>query len=196
MSEDNDPRSEELSSLSAIFPEIQYPNPKDQYTIALELPVTPSDPVTVFFPAVADNSAANGENGQKTAGPVQPPVIDSHKVAHFPPLRLEITFGPKYPDEEPPKASISTSPPGLPDFTIKRLENDATRIWEETGMDIAGYAYIDHIQQATSNVFGLVDDSGTLMVDSSHKIAILDYDIQARQAKFDRGTYECGVCLG
>ncbi|KAL1837320.1 hypothetical protein VTJ49DRAFT_3991 [Mycothermus thermophilus] len=194
MADAGDDRDVELGSLSAIFPEIQHPHPDDPYTIVLDVPVTPSQAVTVFFPGPVDNAPPQGTDDPVT-GPGQRAAVDSHQLAHLPPLRLEITFGPKYPTEEPPKASISTNPPWLPAATIKQLEDDAPRLWDDMGRDMVGYTYIDHVQQAAERVFDLVDANGSLEVDPSHKITILDYDIQARKAAFDRGTYECGVCL-
>jgi E3 ubiquitin-protein ligase RNF14 len=107
-----------------------------------------------------------------------------------------MTFGPNYPAEQAPQVTISANPPWLPATTVKRLEDDAPRLWEEMGRDIVGFTYIDYLQQAADDVFGLVDDKGSLEVDPQHKIAILDYDIKARKAAFEKETFDCGVCLG
>jgi E3 ubiquitin-protein ligase RNF14 len=200
MADDLDnPRDDELGALSAIYPEIQQLRADDPYTIALDVPVKPSKAVTVFFPATADDglAPANGApNAAVAAGPGEQGAIDSHELAHLPCVHLEITLGPQYPAEQPPQITISTSPPWLPAETIKQLEDDAPRLWEEMGRDIVGFTYIDHVQQAADNVFGLVDEKGSLKVDPKHKIAILDYDIKARRAAFEKETFDCGVCLG
>lgn len=221
------PRDTELSSLIAIYPEIQHPRPDDPYTIAIDIPVNPSKPVLVYFPAAADpntdprtqgnpqqngvnrvNGAvnggpANGANSARGAGPAEGAGagagaggLDRHEVAHLPPVHLEIFFGPEYPDEKPPVVTISADPPWLSKETIKRLEDDGLRLWEEMGRDMVGFTYIDHIQQAAENVFELVDEKGTLEVDPQHRIAIMDYDIRARRASFEKETFNCGVCLG
>ncbi|KAK4157648.1 RWD domain-containing protein [Chaetomidium leptoderma] len=200
MADDLDnPRDVELSSLSAIYPEIQQLRPDDPYTIALDVPVNPSKTVTVFFPAAADDAlppgANGGPNGAGIPGSGQQGAVDSHELAHLPSVHLEITLGPQYPAEQPPSITISTNPPWLPVETVKQLEGDASRLWEEMGRDIVGFTYIDHVQQAADNVFGLVDDKGSLEVDPRHKIAILDYDITARRAAFEKETFDCGVCL-
>jgi E3 ubiquitin-protein ligase RNF14 len=196
----DNPRDVELSSLSAIYPEIQQLNPNDPYTVALDVPVNPSEAVTVFFPAATDDGLlpdANGaQNGDAAVGLDQQGGVDSHELAHLPSVHLEITLGPQYPAEQPPQVSISTNPPWIPFDTIKRLESDAARLWEEMGRDMVGFTYIDHVQQAADGVFGLVDSKGSLGVDPSHKIAILDYDIKARRAAFEKETFDCGVCLG
>jgi E3 ubiquitin-protein ligase RNF14 len=203
MADDDDfdnPRDVELSSLSAIYPEIQQLDSDDPYTVALDVPVNPSKAVTVFFPAAADDGippGANGaQNGDVADGLGQQGGIDSHELAHLPSVHLEITLGPQYPAEQPPQVNISTNPPWIPTDTIKRLEDDAARLWEELGRDMVGFTYIDHVQQAADSVFELVDGMGSLEVDPRHKIAILDYDIKARRAAFERGTFDCGVCLG
>ncbi|AEO62662.1 uncharacterized protein THITE_2107099 [Thermothielavioides terrestris NRRL 8126] len=196
----DDPRDVELGSLCAIYPEIQQLRPEDPYTITLDIPVTPSKAVTVFFPAAANDAvppgASGATNGTGTSGPGQQGPVDSHEVAHLPPVQLEIVLGPRYPAEQPPEISISTTPPWLPEDTVKQLKDDAPRLWEEMGRDIMGFTYIDHVQQAAHNVFGLVNEKGSLEVDPRHKIAILDYDIKARRAAFEKETFDCGVCLG
>jgi E3 ubiquitin-protein ligase RNF14 len=203
MADDDDfdnPRDVELSSLSAIYPEIQQLDPNDPYTVALDVPVNPSKAVTVYFPAADDDGPPPGANppqdGHVVAGLGQQGGIDSHELAHLPSVHLEITLGPQYPAEQPPQVTISTNPPWIPTDTIKRLEGDAARLWEEMGRDMVGFTYIDHVQQAADGVFELVDGKGSLEVDPKHKIAILDYDIKARRAAFEKGTFDCGVCLG
>ena len=193
------PRDVELSSLTAIYPEIQQPHPDDPYTIALDVPVNPSKAVTVFFPAAADDAlppGANGANGGAPAGPGQQGAVDSHELAHLPSIHVEMSLGSDYPAHQPPKIIISASPPWLPGKVVKQLEDDCPRLWEEMGRDMVGFTYIDHVQQAADKVFGLADDKGTLEVDPRHKIAILDYDIRARRAAFEKETFDCGVCLG
>jgi E3 ubiquitin-protein ligase RNF14 len=181
----DDPRDIELSSLTAIYPEIQRVRPDDRHTIALDIPVTPSTAVVVFFPAPEAQENAGANAGQ----------VDSHELAHLPSLHLEVAFGPEYPADQPPKVTLSTTPPWLPAETLRKLQDDAPRLWEEMGRDMVGFTYIDHVQQSAEDAFGLVGGGGGLEVDPQHKIAILDYDIKARQAAFDRETFECGVCL-
>jgi len=187
----DDPRDVELSSLTAIYPEIQLVRPEDRYTVALDIPVTPCKAVVVFFPAAEaqENAGANGANNANAGH------VDSHELAHLPSLHLEVTFGPEYPAEQPPKVTLSTTPPWLPAETLRKLEDDAPRLWEEMGRDMVGFTYIDHVQQSAEDVFGLIGGRGALEVDPQHKIAILDYDIKARQAAFDKETFDCGVCL-
>lgn len=189
MDESDDQRDTELGSLSAIFPEIQL-DARDPHRFSLEVPVHPSEPVVVYFPAPAsapvDNPEAGALGGQ----------IDSHRLSHLPAVRLDISLPKGYPEAAPPDITISTSPPWLPAEVSKRLGADATRLWEEMGRDSVVFTYIDHVQQEAENVFGLVGEKGNLEVDAQHKIAILDYDIKATRAAFEKETFECGVCLG
>lgn len=196
----DDPRDAELISLSAIYPEIQQLHPDDPYSIVLEVPVNPPKPVTVFFPAIPGDDgqppAVNGAPNTADGGPGQQGAVNSHELAYLPSVRLEIILGPSYPAEQPPRVNVSTSPPWLPPKTIKRLEDDASRLWEEMGRNIVGFTYIDHVQQAAADVFGLVDENGSLELDSTHRTAVLVHDINARKAAFDNETFDCGVCLG
>jgi E3 ubiquitin-protein ligase RNF14 len=202
MEDSDEPRDVELSSLSAIFPEIQRVNDDDPYSIVLDVPVNPSKTVVVFFPTSTDGSAIpldphNGlapetANGAPTNGEAN---VDSHELAHLPPIRLQITLGPGYPASEPPHISISTSPPWLPADVLKKLEDDGPLLWEAMGRDIVTFSYIDSVQQSAEDAFGLIDEEGGLVVDPQHKIAILDHDIKAKQAAFEKETFDCGVCL-
>ncbi|KAM7217429.1 E3 ubiquitin-protein ligase itt1 [Rhypophila decipiens] len=195
LDDSDDARDVELSSLSAIYPEIQQVYPGDRYTIALDVPVTPSKAVIVSFPAAEQPTQPVQPNGHPHDVEGGHNLVDQQELAHLPPVHLEIAFGPGYPTEKPPKVTVTTTPPWLPLETIQKLQDDASRLWEELGRDMVGFTYIDHVQQAAEEVFGLVGDSGTLEVDGQHKISILDYDIQARRAAFERETFECGVCL-
>lgn len=190
-----DQRDVELSSLSAIFPEIQKLHEDDPYTFALDVPVNPTEPVTVLFPAATTegqdvNTAATQIPGRTAT------TIDSHELAHLPAVRLVFSLPPAYPTDQPPSITISTTPSWLPLETAKRLEDDCMRMWEELGRDLVLFSYIDHVQQSADDVFGLVGNSGGLEIHPEHKIAVLDHDIKAKQQAFDNETYDCGVCLG
>lgn len=203
-----DPRLEELASLEAIFPEIQRPAGSDPFTFVLELPVKPANPVTVAFPAASAASASDltaavaaaptsqpgpllGANG---AGPQNQ--VNTHMLSYLPPVSLHMSLPPGYPLHEPPRVGLRTQPQWLPPAATKTLEADAARLWEEMGHDMVVYSYIDHIQQAAEDVFGMVGASGTLEVDLSHMVALLDHDIKARRAAFESETFDCGICLG
>ncbi|KAK2023057.1 RWD-domain-containing protein [Colletotrichum zoysiae] len=185
----DDPRQDELSSLQAIFPEIE-PDDHRPFCFTIQLPVRPAKPVTVAFPA-----ASNAQDTAATQLPGVEPRIDSHELSHLPAVVVRMQLPEGYPTERPPGVSISTSPPWLTRDAIKKLEDDGPRLWEDMGRDMVAFTYIDHVQQAADEVFGMVDGNGALEIDPSHKIAILDYDIEAARAAFEKETFDCGICL-
>ena len=175
---DDDERCVELNSLEAIFPELQRLPGTNPLAFEIELPVNPASAVTVTFPAAENN------------------VVDSHELSHLPSVVIRACLPEGYPAKKPPTFTISATPPWLTPDTIQRLEGDGLRLWEEGGRDLVAFTYIDHVQQAADSVFGMVGPQRTLEVDPAHKIAILDYDIEAKRTAFGKETFECGVCLG
>ncbi|KAM0260716.1 hypothetical protein ACHAQJ_002632 [Trichoderma viride] len=187
--DDDDVRATELEALEAIYPELRRPD-GSQFAFELELPVEPAAPVTVTFPAAASSDQAL--NGSASAAPA---LVDSLQVSHLPPLALHITLPDGYPAECAPLVKISTSPQWLSAEMLSRLAEEAPRLWEEMGRDLVAYTYIDHVQRAADDVFGAITAEGTLQVDPEHKLAVLDYDIKAKKAAFDKETVNCGICL-
>ena len=153
--------------------------------------------MTVTFPPAGNvaqevvTAEAAPENGA-----VAPEALDSLDISHFPPLTLFIQLPEGYPETKPPRVTISLTPQWLGDKTLRRLEEDGPRLWEEMGQDLVAYTYIDHIQRGAEDVFGTIGAAGTLAVDAEHKLAVLDYDIKAKKAAFEKETFECGICLG
>ncbi|KAF4986326.1 hypothetical protein FDECE_16008 [Fusarium decemcellulare] len=194
MDESDDPRYVELGSLEAIYPEIRHPDAKDPFTFEIELPVEPTAPVTVTFPA-ASAAAHPGLNPPGQAIENGQPEVDSLEVSYLPSLRLRISLPEGYPIDAPPKVDISTTPQWLARETIKRLEDDGPRLWDEIGRDMVAFTYIDHVQHAAEDVFGTIAPEGTLQVDPDYKLAVLDHDIKSKKAAFEKETFDCGVCL-
>ncbi|OAA60479.1 RWD domain-containing protein [Niveomyces insectorum RCEF 264] len=189
----DDQRAVELSTLAAIFPEMVVDD-NDRYTVSLDVPVNPARVVTVAFPA-ADNHEAAGANGDGTENGNRNRDDDTHALTYLPSVRLTVSLPDGYPEERPPRFAVSASLPWLPRAVLKRLEDDGPRLWEELGHEPVVFHYVDHVQQAADDVFGLVDSSGCLAVPTQHKVAILDYDGKAKQAAFARETFVCGICL-
>ncbi|KAJ6438584.1 RING finger protein [Purpureocillium lavendulum] len=201
--DDDDPRYMELETLEAIFPEIRRPDDASGFVFDLELPVRPAEPVTVLFPAASaapddGQPAAASPASSSTSAPVAAPVaepVDSLLVSHLPPVSLRIVLPDGYPADKPPVISISTTPQWLSRETLAGLEADGPRLWDEAGRDLVAYSYIDHVHRAAEDVFGAITPEGTLAVPPEHKLAVLDYDIKAKRAAFEKETFECGVCL-
>ncbi|KAL7931160.1 RWD domain-containing protein [Trichoderma chlorosporum] len=187
--DDDDARATELETLEAIYPELRRPD-GSRYAFELELPVEPAAPVTVTFPAAAPSDQAI--NGSASDAPA---LVDSLQVSHLPPLSMHITLPDGYPAECAPLVEISTTPQWLSAEMLARLAGEAPQLWEEMGRDLVAYTYIDHIQRAADDVFGAITAEGTLQVDPEHKLAVLDYDIKAKKAAFDKETFDCGICL-
>ncbi|CAK7243009.1 MAG: hypothetical protein STHCBS139747_004515 [Sporothrix thermara] len=218
----SDLRAVEIGTLRAIYPELVV-DADDKYTFTLEVPVNPANAVTVAFPAtgiienaasmatgpstastasyavaaaaamaVSDASASMSNGSQLQDGRV----VDTHQLAFLPSLQLRVTLPESYPEEKPPSVVVTTVPPWLPSAVVVRLENDCARLWEESGHDQVVFSYVDHIQQsADDRLFGLVNENGYLAVDMVHKVSILNYDVAAKQAAFERETFGCGICL-
>ncbi len=167
---DEDPRDVELSTITAIYPELQL-DENDPHRLSIELPVSLSKPLTVLFPAVAETA---------TLATTVVAEGDSHALSNLPALQVNIALPDGYPQNNPPNVSISTSPPWLSNTILRRLETDVIELWEDIGRDHVIFAYIDNLQRSSEDVFGLVDSKGALEVTPDHKIALLDYDISAK----------------
>ncbi|KAI1462316.1 RWD-domain-containing protein [Annulohypoxylon moriforme] len=189
--EGEDVRQEELSTISAIYPELQF-DENDPNTVSLELIVSLAKPVTVLFPA-ATEVAPPVEQAQDQLPAAA--ALDSHDLSYLPSLQVRIELPDGYPQEKPPKVNLSTTPPWLSGKTLSKLEDDVSSLWEELGRDQVIFTYIDNLQQLTEDVFGLIDSKGCLEVAPEHKIAVLDYDIKAKRRAFEKETFNCGVCL-
>lgn len=197
-----DERQVEMDCLAAIFPEM-ITDPQDPFSASLELPVNPNTAVRVVFPASAEGSTptlptpprseSSGEAGEPAVQSTQN--LESHNLSYLPPLQLHITLPEGYPSECAPIFELSTSPAWLSRAYLDELQDNGKRMWEEGGHTEVVYGYIDSLQQAAENAFGF-EDGEALVVPQEFKIALLDYDIKATQAAFDKETFECGVCLG
>lgn len=197
-----DPRDVEMSTLSAIFPEIEVDG-SDQHAFVLEIPVHPPRPVRALFPAASGPPLVTAATPEEVV--LRPQATndqageviqeDSHEILYLPPVRLRISLPSGYPVDRPPLVDLTSSPPWIPSSRIDQLVADCGRLWKELGQDLVVFTYIDHIQQQAETVFGVADDRGVLTAESQYRIAILDYDISARRAAFDKETFDCGICL-
>jgi E3 ubiquitin-protein ligase RNF14 len=195
----DDERQVELDCISAIFPEIIL-DPKNPFSASIELPVNPRNPVKVVFPASADGllptppqSETSGEDGQAVLDIANN--VESHKLTYLPSLLLHIILPEGYPADCAPKFELSTSPEWLSKSHLEELQASGEHLWEESGHTEVVFGYIDSLQQAAENAFGL-GEGKPLEIPQDHKIALLDFDIKATQAAFDKETFDCTICLG
>ncbi|KAL9003891.1 MAG: hypothetical protein Q9188_003253 [Gyalolechia gomerana] len=210
LDEAEDERSIELTTIAAIYPELVL-DPSDPFTATIDIPVEPIKPLAVLFPPLAEGDASAGlptppDSNSKTltstepAGPnpqLQVPCGDArevHELSYLPPVTLRVHLPLGYPDGVPPDLKLSTGVPWLPVDTLQNLEKDGIRLWEETGRSQMLFAYIDYLREAAEGGFSLAL-SQPLTVSRNLEIVLLDFDIKAKRAKFERATFECGVCL-
>src|SRR5271156_2765764 len=110
-----DERETELSTISAIFPELTL-DTEDPYTATIELPVTPSNPVSVSFPAATSNLPI--------ANPGAETPEEIHVLSHLPSIHLKITLPSGYPADLPPIFEITTEPRWLSEDKVSKLKAD------------------------------------------------------------------------
>ncbi len=203
-----DERAIELSSITAIFPELVV-DPTNAFRASIDIPVSPAKPLAVVFPPLADGAPptvltpptsdrvsggdATGDAAGTQTGPIAGAVQDIHQLSHLPPLSLQIELQDGYPAEKPPVFYVATNLSWLPRDVLGHLREQGATLWEDLGRDQVVFAYIDHLQQAAESGFDLTEP---LRVPQDLKIALLDFDSKTRREKFEQETFDCGVCLG
>jgi len=194
MADRYDEREEELSSLLAIFPEL---NVKDTQTATLDLPISPSAPLLVRFVPQSSETPCNGHGDYAQAACNGVAHIEHDvKLSHLPSLSLQIELPEGYPSECPPTASLSTASDWLPDVRLRELAGEVAKLWEEYGRCQILYSYIDFLQQAAETGFDLDQSAdGCLILPTDFEAALVDFDKSTKLALFNAGTYDCGICL-
>ncbi|KIX09265.1 uncharacterized protein Z518_00344 [Rhinocladiella mackenziei CBS 650.93] len=201
---DDDERTIELSSIVAIYPELVI-DAQNPYTATLELSVTPIQPLRILFKNAADDTLPElptpppspeqeHDNSPTKLQMQQPTQLDVHELSHLPPLSLRITLPEDYPATRPPEVALSVMPLWLSRPALKRLRDDCARLWEELGKDQVVYAYIDHLQQAAETAFGLAGET-VVQLSSDLQLALLDFDLKTKRERFEKETFDCGICL-
>ncbi len=118
-----------------------------------------------------------------------------HELSHLPPVQLRINLPSTYPTEQPPELSLKSV--WVPETILTRLEGEGNILWEELGRSQVLFAYIDHLCEAAGEAFGFSSSKAkAITISPELRIGLLDYDLKAKQAIFEKATYECGVCLG
>ena len=207
-----DERTIELSSIAAIYPELVI-DPTDPYTATLDLSVSPAKPLRTVFqtalgarPPVLPTPPTSMKHSDEDVRAVRKATpedsqqgtvpTDEHELTHLPPLIVHIHLPEGYPVHLPPGISLSADPAWVPPSILKHLQGSCGMLWEALGRDQVVYTYIDHLQQAAEDAFGLVQaGEQTHPLSSDLKLALLDYDLKTKREIFERGTFNCGVCL-
>ncbi|RDW56827.1 hypothetical protein BP5796_12894 [Coleophoma crateriformis] len=177
-----DERSAELSIISAIFEELVVDD-EEPFSAFISLPVAPSTPLAVSF------HSASAYSGAGLA------IEAIQHLSNLPPLGLHITLPKGYPSKLPPVFKLSTTPQWLPTHTLKQMEAVGRQLWENLGHEQVVYAYIDYLQQEVENSFGVLDKTVALQIPEEHKVVLLDFDMHAKRAAFEKETFNCSICL-
>ena len=202
-----DERTVELSTIASIYPELVIDS-RQPYFATLEVPVTPIEPLQIFFRSTADSAPLNLPNHPNSSGrshtsttttssnvQQSTSTVEVHQLSHLPPLTLKISLPPGYPNDTPPLVTLSTSPPWLPRRVVRDLQRDCGKLWEELGRDLVLYAYIDHLQQAAANAFSVDSQDNAFHLPSDLRLVLLDFDLRTKRGIFERETFDCGICL-
>jgi E3 ubiquitin-protein ligase RNF14 len=187
---EDDERSEELATISAIFPELSI-DPNDPFTASIDLDVCPERPLRIRFSAQPqDGREGPGSNGDQHS-------TDILSFPRLPPIHLQMTLPEGYPLHEPPVVKLSTTPAWLPSEILQGLQDKASSIWEDLGCVQVIFDYIDHLEEQAATGFEsfMNEDDPLLDVDCNLKISLLDFSSRAEKAYFDKQTFDCGVCL-
>ena len=205
--EAEDERALELSTVAAIYPELNIDSVSNSTSATISIDVEPLRPLLISFPpadgappgGLPTPSASTDEGTHAVEKDKQNHVTvqDVHKLSHLPPLTLRIVLPKGYPMIEPPLFSLDSEYSWLPENRIHELEGAGNLIWEEMGRDQTVFSYIDHLRDMAEQGLGLTQHAtAVLEVSSDLKVALLDFDLKARRRKFELETFECGICLG
>ena len=166
MTEIFDDRATELETLEAIYGDSFVAG--NACTGCVEVPVALQIPLRVL---------CNDERG------------GNDTVSYLPPLRVQFELPGTYPARSAPIVRLEVD--WLPKDNVQSLEKHVQTLWEEYGRAQVMYAYISYVQEASETAFGL----DSLGVDNTLFSQLLQYDQDAKLNAFQKGTYECGVCL-
>ena len=201
-----DERLLELETVAAIYPELEKEYVSDEVSAVLSVAVEPINRLLIRFPA-ADGGPPAGlptppsslESGKEPDSVYTKSVLtsDAHALAHLPPLVLRLSLPKGYPSDKPPIFHLESQSSWVPGKKLQDLEAAGLTLWEDMGRDQVVFSYIDYLREKADEGFDLAKGDGTALdVLPTLKVALLDFDLKAQRAKFERETFECGVCLG
>ena len=194
-----DERTIELSSIQAIFPELVI-DPSDPYSATLDLPVTPLNPVRLQFsqpsvdaapiqlptPPNSEDPSQDAKHPVDVAGRNEGSQVETHELAHLPPLTLTLHLPERYPAEAAPQVRLSVTPLWLSQAKLEVLTTDCTRLWQEMGRDQVLFSYIDHLQQQAETAFGLNSDDKPTLMRTDIQVALLDNDLKTKRKSLSK----------
>ena len=208
--EGDDERTIELASLAAIYPELVInPSGSDFFSATITIEVEPLEPLLIRFPS-ADGAPPveplalphpNSEGFSQTEiagnGVASLRKEDVSQLSHLPALNLWLSLPEGYPAEKPPVVNLTSQYSWLPEKKLNELREAGRTLWEELGRDQVVFSYIEHLREAAERGLDMAQaDDQVLEISPALKVSLLDFDLKAKRAKFERGTFECGICLG
>lgn len=204
-----DERAEELASIAAIYPELSIDS-SNPYCATLEVPVAPVKPLKISFQSATEHTSIGlltppSSNGHSSDA--SPPVetaaalvnalkVETHELSYLPSLTLRIDLPEGYPHEKPPVVAVAVEPRWLPQATLDSIQDQCTVLWEEYGREQVVFTFVDHVREAADKAFGLADDDQQIFeLEDSLKLVLLDHDMKCKKERFERETFDCGICL-
>ena len=209
--EGDDERELELSTVAAIYPELTRNLDLGPFSASIDIDVDPVRGLLIRFPVVdgappnnlnapnsTDESFFVQSNGtEKRSAAVHGTPQDTHRLSHLPPLNLRLLLPDGYPTEQPPVLYLNSRYSWLPEKKLQDLRSAGDMLWKDMGGDQVIFAYIDYLREAAENGFDLgLAEEEILDIPADLKIALLDFDLRASREKFEKQTFECGICLG
>ena len=195
--EEGNDRAVELSAIAAIYPELVIQSDigasQGDRRASLNIQIDLVRPISIQTPLIADGAAPDRTEEKEAAPHPREGAQETHELLHLPPLNLDVFLPQGYPTKRPPIIRLSTPHSWLAEDKLKDLEHSVDRLWEDGGREQVLFDYIDHLREAAKDAFGLQD---VLQVSPDLKVILLDFDLKAKRAQFERETFECGVCLG
>ena len=205
-----DERIVELVSLAAIYPELVVnPTGSDSFSATIAIQVEPVEPLAIRFPSADGAPPVRPFTPSTTTieeitnldfdenGVTSAPLEDISRLSHLPALNLRLSLPEGYPAEKPPVFHLESQYSWLPEQKLQELREEGHTLWEELGRDQVVFSYIDHLREAAERGFDVAQaDDQVLEISPDLKVSLLDFDLKAKRAKFERETFECGICLG
>lgn len=210
LEEGEDERAVELVSLAAIYPELVIDNTaSDPFSANISIEVEPVEPLSIWFPSAdgappvgplaSPDSIIEGISQLKIGanGAALAITDDVHRLSHLPALNLRLSLPEGYPAQKPPVFYLESQYSWLPEQKLQELREAGHTLWEDLGRDQMVFSYIDHLRDAAERGFDMAQaDDQVLEISPDLKVSLLDFDLKAKRAKFERETFECGICLG
>ena len=205
-----DERTVELTSIAAIYPELLVDVAgSDPFSATISIEVEPLEPLSIRFlsadgvppvgPLTLPHSTIEeisqldiGADGDSTLSNE-----NTSRLSHLPALNLQISLPQGYPAEKPPIFYLESQYSWLPEQKVQELRIAGHALWEELGRDQVVFSYLDYLREAAERGFDIAQaDDQALEFPPDLKVSLLDFDLKAKRAKFERETFECGICLG